>query len=124
MQVGPDTTFRRRVFGHVQARVKVSDLKNVFDSSLDQLSDLDAVRLCLLMLLEVGFMGCHVEEELATWRDSEAVVVILYNLIRIHQVAEFLALFISVVGWICIDCVIARWVTCVAVVHLIKARSS
>ncbi|KAF5797285.1 hypothetical protein HanXRQr2_Chr07g0278811 [Helianthus annuus] len=112
MQVGPDTTFRRRVFGHVQARVKVSDLKNVFDSSLDQLSDLDAVRLCLLMLLEVGFMGCHVEEELATWRDSEAVV------------AEFLDLFISVVGWICIDCVVARWVTCVAVVHLIKARSS
>ncbi|KAM0066229.1 putative phospholipase [Helianthus debilis subsp. tardiflorus] len=59
MQVGPDTTFRRRVFAHVQARLKVSDLKNVFDSSLDQLSDLDAVRLCLLMLLEVGFMGCQ-----------------------------------------------------------------
>ncbi|MFS7950896.1 hypothetical protein Hanom_Chr07g00588581 [Helianthus anomalus] len=59
MHVGPDTTFRGRVFGHVQARVKVSDPKNVFDSSLDQLSDLDAVRLCLLMLLEVGFMGCQ-----------------------------------------------------------------
>ncbi|MFS7950919.1 hypothetical protein Hanom_Chr07g00588871 [Helianthus anomalus] len=58
MHVGPNTTtFRGRVFGHVQPRVKVSDLKNVFDSSLDQLSDLDAVRICLLMLLEVGFMG-------------------------------------------------------------------
>ncbi|KAL9992572.1 putative small GTPase, P-loop containing nucleoside triphosphate hydrolase [Helianthus debilis subsp. tardiflorus] len=120
MQLGPDTTFRGRVFGHVQARVKVSDLKNVFDSSLDQLSDLDAVRICLLMLLEVGFMGCQWKKN--SWRDSEAVVVILYNLIRIHQVAEFLDLFICVVRWICIDSVVARWVTCVAVVHL--ARSS
>ncbi|KAJ0586850.1 hypothetical protein HanIR_Chr04g0156471 [Helianthus annuus] len=59
MHVGPNTTFMGRVFGHVQARVKVSDLKNVFESSLDQLSDVDAVRLCLLMLLEVGFMGCQ-----------------------------------------------------------------
>ncbi|KAJ0579582.1 putative phospholipase [Helianthus annuus] len=57
MHVGLDMTFRGRVFGHVRARVQVSDLKNVFDSSLDQLSDLDAVRLCLLMLLEIGFMG-------------------------------------------------------------------
>ncbi|KAI7753666.1 hypothetical protein M8C21_015808 [Ambrosia artemisiifolia] len=55
----PDITFRERVFGHVKAQLKVSDLKNVFNSSLDQLSDLDAVRLCLLMLLEVGFMGCE-----------------------------------------------------------------
>ncbi|KAK1436778.1 hypothetical protein QVD17_02560 [Tagetes erecta] len=49
-------TFKDRVFG-VQARLKVLDLKNIFDRSLDQLSDLDAVRICLLMLLEVGFMG-------------------------------------------------------------------
>ncbi|KAM0012591.1 putative small GTPase, P-loop containing nucleoside triphosphate hydrolase [Helianthus debilis subsp. tardiflorus] len=70
------------------------------------------------MLLEVGFMGCQWKKN--SWRDSEAVVVILYNLIRIHQVAEFLDLFICVVGWICIDCVIARWVTCVAVVHLAR----
>lgn len=52
-----DMTFRERVFGHVQGRVKVSDLQNVFNRSLDQLSDLDAVRLCLLLLVEVGFMG-------------------------------------------------------------------
>ncbi|KAI7753667.1 hypothetical protein M8C21_015809, partial [Ambrosia artemisiifolia] len=59
MQGRPDMTFRRRVFGNVQASLKVADLKNVFYSSLDQLGDVDAVRLCLLMLVEVGFMGCQ-----------------------------------------------------------------
>ncbi|KAD4585535.1 hypothetical protein E3N88_23136 [Mikania micrantha] len=52
-------TFRERVFGNVRAGLQVWDLKNVFSQFLDQSSDLDAVRLCLLMLLEVGFMGCE-----------------------------------------------------------------
>ncbi|KAJ0794719.1 putative phospholipase [Helianthus annuus] len=63
-QKRPDINFRGRVFGHVQASIKVSDLKNVFDNSLDRLLDADAVRLCLLMLLELGFMG----------RESKSVV--------------------------------------------------
>ncbi|KAJ0860306.1 putative glycogenin glucosyltransferase [Helianthus annuus] len=47
------------------------------------------------------FSSCSLEEELATWRDSEVVVVILYNLIRIHQTDElfqcgqFCAVFIN-----------------------------
>ncbi|XP_076920834.1 uncharacterized protein LOC143582070 [Bidens hawaiensis] len=57
IQERPGVTFKERVFGRVQASLKVSDLKTVFNCSLDQLSDLDAVRICLLMLLEVGFMG-------------------------------------------------------------------
>ncbi|MFS7950879.1 hypothetical protein Hanom_Chr07g00588361 [Helianthus anomalus] len=51
-----DSTFRERVFGHA-GRPKVRDLKHVFHHSLDQLSDLDAVRICLLMMVEVGFMA-------------------------------------------------------------------
>uniref|UniRef100_A0A251UXD5 Putative phospholipase-like, Aminotransferase-like, plant mobile domain protein n=2 Tax=Helianthus annuus TaxID=4232 RepID=A0A251UXD5_HELAN len=53
-----DMTFRERVFGDAQARPKVLDIKNVFNRFLDRLSDLDAVRICLLMLVEVGFMAC------------------------------------------------------------------
>ncbi|KAJ0794967.1 putative phospholipase [Helianthus annuus] len=51
-----DSTFRERVFGHA-GRPKVRELKNVFHHYLDELSDLDAVRICLLMMVEVGFMA-------------------------------------------------------------------
>ncbi|KAJ0794718.1 putative phospholipase [Helianthus annuus] len=51
-----DSAFRERVFGHA-GRPKVRDLKHVFHHSLDELSDLDAVRICLLMMVEVGFMA-------------------------------------------------------------------
>ncbi|KAJ9548396.1 hypothetical protein OSB04_020939 [Centaurea solstitialis] len=52
--------FRERVFPHLPAHkpVKGSDLLSVFDSrAFAQISDLDAVRICLLLLLEVGFIG-------------------------------------------------------------------
>ncbi|KAK9069829.1 hypothetical protein SSX86_010225 [Deinandra increscens subsp. villosa] len=55
-QGGAYITLRERVFGYVP-KLKLSHVKHVFDYSLDQLSDLDAVRVCLLMLLEFGFMG-------------------------------------------------------------------
>ncbi|GKA87973.1 uridine kinase-like protein 4 [Tanacetum coccineum] len=51
--------FRDRVFSHIPANISIRgwDVANVFKDSLDQLSDLDAVRICLLMLLEIGFIG-------------------------------------------------------------------
>lgn len=52
--------FRDRVFPHLSGHkyVKGSDLRSVFTSrAFAQISDLDAVRICLLLLLEVGFVG-------------------------------------------------------------------
>ncbi|KAI3771894.1 hypothetical protein L6452_03065 [Arctium lappa] len=52
--------FRDRVFPHLAGHkhVKGSDLRSVFTSrAFAQISDLDAVRICLLLLLEVGFVG-------------------------------------------------------------------
>ncbi|PWA95504.1 uridine kinase-like protein [Artemisia annua] len=49
--------FRDRVFSHIPGNIKGSDVASVFKDSFDQISDLDAVRICLLLLLEIGFMG-------------------------------------------------------------------
>nr|GEV42397.1 uridine kinase-like protein 4 [Tanacetum cinerariifolium] len=61
-----DIPFRARVFSHIPGRVSIkgSDVASIFKDSFDQISDLDAVRISLLMLLEVGFLG----------RDSKWVV--------------------------------------------------
>ena len=44
-------------FLHIPGNIKGSDVASVFKDSFDQISDLDAVRICLLLLLEIGFMG-------------------------------------------------------------------
>lgn len=54
------SSFRARMFSRISLyqSVKVSDLLQVFRSrEFAELADVDAVRICLLVLLEVGFMG-------------------------------------------------------------------
>ncbi|GJT90720.1 uridine kinase-like protein [Tanacetum coccineum] len=54
-----DNPFRDRVFGHIPVGkpVALSDVQAIFQNSLDMLTDLDAIRICLLLLLELGFAG-------------------------------------------------------------------
>ncbi|KAJ9543125.1 hypothetical protein OSB04_022832 [Centaurea solstitialis] len=57
--------FRDRVFPKIPARrhVRGFDLRSVFNSKkFDRIPDLDAVRICLLLLLEVGFSGHQLPE--------------------------------------------------------------
>ncbi|PWA82616.1 uridine kinase-like protein [Artemisia annua] len=51
--------FRDRVFSHIPGKISIkgSDVASIFKDSFDQISDLDAVRICLLLLLEIGFIG-------------------------------------------------------------------
>ncbi|GJX40813.1 hypothetical protein Tco_0255803, partial [Tanacetum coccineum] len=57
-----DNPFRNRMFPHIEAKVlvKLSDVINIFDKMRKRslvLEDNDAVRICLLVLLEHGFLG-------------------------------------------------------------------
>ncbi|GJR92654.1 phospholipase-like protein [Tanacetum coccineum] len=57
-----DNPFRNRIFPHIEAKVsvKLSDVIDIFDKMRKRslvLEDNDAVRICLLVLLQQGFLG-------------------------------------------------------------------
>nr|GFA39763.1 phospholipase-like protein [Tanacetum cinerariifolium] len=57
-----DNAFRNRMFPHIEAKhsVKLNDVMVIFDKMCDRsvdVEDNDAVKICLLVLLEQGFLG-------------------------------------------------------------------
>nr|GEY83326.1 hypothetical protein [Tanacetum cinerariifolium] len=57
-----DNLFRNRMFPHIEAKhsVKLNDVMVIFDKMCDRsvdVEDNDAVKICLLVLLEQGFLG-------------------------------------------------------------------
>lgn len=74
-------TFQSHVFIMVQKNntVKFKDVIDVFEASLNDISDEDVVCVCLIYLLEKGFNGClHRQMWYPTLMNSIGIVSLIY----------------------------------------------